>query len=404
MTSPVPMRHHSSPPFNRLAPLPVSAPAPARPIESLLFGVSNVDEFPVGSVGPSIRSTTRTLPKGIAKDALPVKVIDVPEFLLGENMKKERYDWKRRVIIELGNPNYKGALAPMREKGPEGKWKVSGLELHIYDAGENVPALPKEIHRESLKDNVVHPTENMIQTIEEMSDAENNPTDTAIPNQRAETTTDRNGTRFSVLESLTRQKTPFLSASQRSVSPENTTQHNRVPTSEGRNSAQQWAPQFYSSTTSGTNEVSTSAVQSRKYVSGHKQSASSAPFVTRVPFGTSYQAHQPRTVPPVRPSRTSLLPEEPVLSSAGISAPLIIKSEPESDPILLLSSGSPEAVSPRPLPRTATQSEPSHSLLRIEFDSTFCSGSNAVESLHDIARGFLRRCVCTSLLFASLTP
>lgn len=317
-------------------------------------------------------------------------------------MKKERYDWKRRVIIELGNPNYKGALAPMREKGPGGKWKVSGLELHIYDAGENVPALPREIYRESLKDNVAHPTENMIRTIEETSDAENNSNDTPIHNQRTETTTDRNGTHFP--ESLTRQKSPFLSASQRFVSPENTTQHDRVSASQERNSAQQRAPQFYRSMTSGTNEASTSAVQSRKHVSGHKQSVSSTPFVTRVPFGTSYQAHQPRSVPPVRPSRTSLLPEEPVLSSANISAPLIIKSESESDPILVLSSSSPEAVSPRSLLRTATQSEPSHSHSRIEFDSTFCSGSNAVESLHDIARGFLRRCVCTSLLFASLTP
>ena len=297
-------------------------------------------------------------------------------------MRKDRYDWKKQVIIDLGNPNYKGAFSLMWEKGPEGKWKVSGLELHIYDAGEkSPPARPNGIHR----GNVVDPTRNMSRTIEGTSDTGNNFTDAPIHNQRTKTPADRNGTLFSVLEP-----------------PESMTERNHVPTAQERNSVQQPAPQFYSPATPATNRASISAVQSKKHVSDHKGSVSSTSFVTIAPFGTSPKAHQLRTVAPMRPYRNTLLPEEPVVSSANISAPLI-KSESESDAILSPPSGSPEAVSTRLPSGTATQSEPSHSLSHIEFDSSFCSGSNAVESLCEIASGFLRRYVCTAPPFASLT-
>ena len=389
----------TSPLIRRLAPLPTSAPT--RPVESLLVDPSNLDKVPVETIEPSTRSTTKTLPKGIAKDALPVKVIDVPEYLLGEDMRKDRYDWRNRLIITLGNPNYKGAFALTREKGPEGKWRIAGLELHIYDAGEkNSPALPKEISLELLKEKGVNSTRSSNQSTGKP--VEDNSADTPIPNEQTKSSTHCGDTLSSVLGSLAHQRSsPSTLVSQPSVCQENTTERNRAPASRERNSAQQLAPQFRSPTVSAAKETSTSAVQSKQHVSNHKEYASPASFATIVPLSNGPEAHLPRTVAPMRPSRSTRLPEEQVLLSAGISAPLIIKSEPESQPF---PGSPPEAVLSQPSSRAATQSVPTYSLQRVRFDSSFCSGSNAMESLSEIVRGFLRRYVYTTLPFASLTP
>ncbi len=98
-------------------------------------------------------------------------------------MKKDRNNWRNRVIIELGNPNCKGAFATTRGKDPEGKWRVAGLELYIYDTGEkNPPALPKETHGEPLKEKDTNPTMNINETTEGASaSAENNFINTTVP-------------------------------------------------------------------------------------------------------------------------------------------------------------------------------------------------------------------------------
>ena len=387
----------TSPLIRRLAPLP--SITPTHPV-----GPSNPTDSPVEPIESSTRSTTRILPGGIAKDALPVKVIDVPGYLLGGNKKKDRNNWKNRVIIELGNPNYKGAFAPTREKGPDGKWIAAGLELHIYDSGErDPPALPTEIHRDLLKEGATMRNVNQI-TEEASAPAESNSNDTSIPNEQTRTSTHWEDTLSTVLESLVRQRSSSSAlASQQSVCLENTTEHNGTPTSPERNSTQRSAPSFHSSTTS--------AVRSNQYVSNHKQPVSSAYFVPIANLGRSPEAHLPRTVAPMRLSRSTLFPEEPVLLSANIpalstshsSAPLIIKSKPESEPVVAPRPDSlPKAVLPQPSLRPAKQAEPTHSLQQFEFDSSFCSGSNSVESLSDMARGFLRRYVCVAHPFALL--
>lgn len=276
-------------------------------------------------------------------------------------MRKDRYNWRNRVIIELGNPNYKGAFAPTREKGPEGKWRAAGLELHIYDTGEEYPpALPKEIHREILKEKHTDPTRNMNQTTEEASAAADN---------------------------------------------------NSIDTMECY-SAHESASPFHDPTTSPAVEASTSAAQSKQCPSNGKKSRPSSSSVPIALPPKSAEARLPRTVAPMRPPRSTIHPEEQVLLSADILAPStshsplshIIESEFEFEPIYAPSLDSlPETVLPQASPRTTTQSEPSQSLLGIQFDSPFCSGSNAVESLSDIARGFLRRYVCTALPFVLLT-
>ena len=340
------------PPIRRLAPLPTSVPHPV--------DAPNLDKIPIESTESSIRSTTRVLPKGIAKDALPVKTIDVPEYLLGGSMKKDRDDWRSRAIIELGNPNYKGVFATTREKDSEGKWRKAGLELHIYDTGEkNPPALPKGLHQEFLKEKVINPTRNMNQTIEEASASAEN---------------------------------PYC------------------------NSAHQPAPPFHDSTTfsaieGSPIEGSPSVAQSKQRASNRQISIPSSPFTSIAPPSKSTKVHLPRTVAPMRPPRSTIHLEEPVLPSADIStstshtpAPHIIKTEPEPEPVLAPTSDSPpERVLPQPSPRTTKLSEPTQSLLGIQFDSSFCSGSNAVESLSEIARGFLRRYVCAALPFGLLT-
>ena len=376
------------PPIRRLAPLPTSAPT--HPVHT-----SNLDKVPVASTESSTRSSTRILPKGIAKDALPVEVIDVPEYLLGESMKKDRYDWRNRVIIELGNPNYKGVFAPTREKGPEGKWRVAGLELHIYDTGEeNPPALPKEIHRGLLKEKVIDPTRNTNQATQETSvPAEINSIDTPIPAEQTKTSI---GWGDTLSGSRAHQRSSLSAlAPQRSIDLESTTDHTRE-----RNSAHQPAPPFHAFSSIG---ASASVVQSKQRSSNRKESQRSSPSI---PI-----AHLPRTVAPMRPPRGTLHLEELVLLSADISAlspshspvPHIIKSEPEPEPMLVPSSGPlPEMVLPQSPPRTTEQSEPTQSLPGIQFDSSFCSGSNTVESLSDVAKGFLRRYVCAALPFVLL--
>jgi hypothetical protein len=371
------------PPIRRLAPLPASAPS--RSAKSL-FDPSKVDELPDEAIESSIRSATRTLPKDIDKDALPLKVLDVPEYLLGDDMRKDRYDWKNRVIIELGNPNYKGAFSSTRERGPEGKWRIAGLELHIYDAGEkNSPAQPEE--------KVVNPTENLNQTTERTRPPKNNPTSTSNLNEQTKTSTHRGNTLSSTLESLADQRVlSTASASWRPVHLENMTEHNHVPTSWECDSDQQPAPPFHTSTTS--------AVQWKQNFLNHKASVSSTSFV---PLSMSPGAHLPRTVAPIRLFGSTLLPEGAVLSSAHIPAtstfrppaPPTIKSEPEPEPVLVL---------PQVPSQATKQSEPADSLPRIAFDLPFCSGSNTVESLSEIARSFLRQYVCSALPFSSLTP
>jgi hypothetical protein len=399
-----------SPPIRRLAPLPTSAPT--RPAESLRVGPLRVDAVPFESIESSTRSTTRAVPKGIAKNALPVKVVDVPVYLLGEGMKKDRYDWKNRVIIELGDPNYKGAFA---QKGPEGKWKAAGLQLHIYDAGENnPPALPKEFHRDLLKEKVVDPTGKMNQAMERASaPAENNRTGSPVLAEQTKPSIHRGENLSGILESLACRKTSSSALpSQRSVCPENTIEYNHARTSQQCNSAQQSAPQFHSSTVSAANGTSVSARQLKQHVPNRKEPASPTSFTPITLLSKGNKAHISRTVAPVRPSRGQHLPEEPCLLSAHPSAPstyysprpLSTKSEPESKPALAPSPGSiPEMVRPQPSSRTTSQSEPTRSLPRIAFDSSFCSGSSATKGLSDLARGFLRGYVRAALPFSLLT-
>ena len=370
---------------------------------------SNLDKVPIESTESSIRSTTRVLPKGIAKDALPVKTIDVPEYLLGGSLKKDRDDWRSRAIIELGNPNYKGVFATTREKDSEGKWRNAGLELHIYDTGEkNPPALPKGLHRELLKEKVINPTRNINQTIEEASaSAENNSIDTTIPKVQTKASSGWGDTLSSAFESLPHQKSSSSAlVSQWPVYLETPTEH--IPYC---NSAHQPASPFHDSTTFPAIEGSPSVAQSKQRASNRKISIPSSPFTSITPPSQSTKAHLPRTVAPMRPPRSIIHLEEPVLPSADISTstshtppPHIIKTEPEFEPVLAPTSESlSERVLPQSSPQTTKLSEPTQSLLGIHFDSSFCSGSNAVESLSEIARGFLRRYVCAALPFVLLT-
>jgi len=387
------------PPIRRLAPLPTSAPYPV--------DTSNLGEVPLESTESSVRSATRSLPKGVAKDAIPVKMLDVPESLLGEAMKKDRHDWRSRVIIGMGNPNYKGAFATTREKDPEGKWRVAGLELHIYDMGEkNPPALPKETHGELLKEKVTNPARNMNETTEGASaPVENNSVDTAVPKSGW------GDTLSSVFESLAHQRSSSSAlASQRPVYLENTTEDTLECYF-----AHQSASPFHDSTTSPAIGASTSVAQPKRRVSNREKSLPSSSFAPIAPLLKSAVAHLPRTVAPmrpVRPVRSTIHPEELVLLSADISSPStshlpsphITQTESESEPILEPSFGSlPETALPQPSRRTNRQTEPSQTLLGMQFDSPFCSGSNAAESLSDIAGGFLRRYVCAALPFVLLT-
>lgn len=371
--------------------------APAHPVDMSNLGEGEVPE----STKSSVRSTTRSLPKGVAKDAIPVKVFDVPESLLE---KKDRNDWKNRVIIQLGNPNYKGAFATTREKDPEGKWRVAGLELHIYDTGEkNPPALPKETHAELLKEKDINPTRNMSETTEGASAlAENDSLDTTVP---------RSGWGDRVFESLAHQGSSSSAlASQRPVYLENTTEHTLESYF-----AHQSSP-FHDSTTSPAIGASTSVAQPKRHISNREKSLPSSPFAPIAPLSKSPEAHLPRTVAPMRPVRrvrSTIHPDELVFLSANISAPStshlpsphVTQTESESEPILTPSFGSlPETVLPQLSRRTTKQSEPSQSLPGMQFDSPFCSGSNAAESLSDIAGSFLRRYVCcVALPFVLLT-
>jgi hypothetical protein len=362
----------------------------------------NRDEVPIESTEASIRSAARSLPKGVAQDAIPIKVIDVPECLLGERMRKDRYDWKDKRIIELGNPNYKGAFATTREKDPEGKWRVVGLELHIFDTGEeNPPALPKEHH---LKEKVTNPTKNINQTTEEASaPAANNCIGTTTPKEGS------NGcgvTLSSGLESLAHQRSSSSAlAPQQRVCLETTTEHTREC-----NSAHQPTPPFHDSTTFPAIEVSTPVTQSKQRVSNRKKFLPSLHFASIAPPGSSAEAHLPRTVAPMRLPRSSIHLEERVLLSADIltptshtPAPHSINTEPEPEPVHApISDSLPEWVLPQPSPRTTNLAEPTQPLLGVQFDSSFCSGSNAVESLSGIAKGFLRRYVCAALPFVLL--
>ena len=382
------------PPIRRLAPLPTSAPT--HPVD-----MSNLGEVPVESTELSVRSTTRSLPKGIAKDAIPVKVFDVPESLL---KRKDRNDWKNKVIIALGNPNYKGALATTREKDPEGKWRVAGSELHIYDAGEkNPPALPKETYGELLKETDTNPTRIMNETTGGASaPAENNSVDTTVRKSGW------GDTLSSVFESLAhRGSSSSALASQQPVCLENSTEHTLE-----RYFTHQSTPS-HDSMTSPAIEASTSVAHPKRCVSSREKSLPSSSFAPIAPLPEGAEAYLPRTVAPVRPVRrvrSTVHPEELVFLSADIFAPStpsphFTQTESESEPILAPSFGPlPETFLPQPSRRTTKQSEPSQSLLGTQFDSPFCSGSNAAESLSDIAGGFLRRYVCCAALpFVLLT-
>ena len=297
-------------------------------------------------------------------------------------MRKDRYKWRDRVIIELGNPNYVSAFAFTREKDHEGKWRAAGLELHIYDTGEEYPpALPKEIYWELLKEKDTNPTRDANQTTEEASaPADNNSIDITMPKDR-----------------------PSASGSRRPVYQENTMDSY---------SAHQSDPPFYDLTTSPTIDASTSAAQSKQCPFDRKKSRPSSSSAPLALPPRRAEAHLPRTVAPVRPPRSTIHLDEQVLLSADILAPStshsplphINKTGFEFEPILAPSLDSlPETDLPQASPRTTKQSEPSQSLLGIQFDSPFCSGTNAVESLSEIARDFLRRYVCTALPFVLLT-
>jgi len=315
-------------------------------------------------------------------------------------MKSARNNWRNKVIIQLGNPNYKAVFAPTREKSPGGKWRVAGLELHIYDTGEEDPsALPKEHH---LKENVINPTRNAKRTtVEASAPRENNFIDTTILREDTKASSSWGDTLSSALDSLAHQRSssPAL-ASQRPVYLKTTTEHTRECIS-----TYQSAPLFHDSTTLPAIEVSTSLAQSKQRVSHRKKSPPSSHFASVAPLPKSAETHLPRTVAPVRPPRGTIHPAELDLPSANIStptphtpAPHIIKTEPESEPVPAPTSDSfPEWALPQPSPRRTKPSEPT------QFESSFCSGSNAVESLSDIARGFLRRYVCAAFPFVLLT-